>query len=98
MCIYNLNLKVVETIQAKVGESFIFFSNLFIMCLDTFVYYSEEDVSQCAVPISSAIIKQIVNKPGTGKSENLSKILEHFYGPRCSDWPTWPYTYKNPDR
>lgn len=68
------------------------------MCIYVYVYYSEEDVSHCAVPISSALIKQIVNKPGSEKSENLSKVLEHFYGPRSSHWPPWPYTYKNPDR
>lgn len=69
------------------------------MCIDVYVYYSEEgDVSHCAVPISSALIKQIVNKAGPEKGENLNKILEHFYGPRGSDCPSWPYTYKNPDR
>lgn len=68
------------------------------MCFDVYVYYSKEDVSHCAVPISSALIKQIVNKLDPLKTENLSKILEHFYGPRSSDWPSWPYTYKNPDR
>lgn len=69
------------------------------MCTDGYVYYSEErDASHCAVPISSNLIKQIVNKAGPETSENLNKILEHFYGPKGCDSPSWPYTYKNPDR
>ncbi|KAG7317797.1 hypothetical protein KOW79_018832 [Hemibagrus wyckioides] len=58
----------------------------------------ERDISHCAVPISSNLIKQILNKAGPEKSENLNKILEHFYGPRSCDSPSWPYTYKNPDK
>ncbi|TSK20268.1 Vacuolar protein sorting-associated protein 13B [Bagarius yarrelli] len=58
----------------------------------------ERDISHCAVPISSNLIKQIVNKAGPETSDNLNKLLEHFYGPRSCDSPSWPYTYKNPDR
>ncbi|XP_027028317.2 vacuolar protein sorting-associated protein 13B isoform X2 [Tachysurus fulvidraco] len=57
----------------------------------------ERDASHCAVPISSNLIKQIVNKAGPEKSENLNKILEHFYSSKGCDSPSWPYTYKNPD-
>lgn len=82
-----------EIIMQKVGRLFL------TMCIHVYVYYSEEgDVSPCAVPISSALIKQILSKAGPEKIENLSKILEHFYGPKPSTWPPWPYTYKNTDR
>ncbi|XP_066525855.1 intermembrane lipid transfer protein VPS13B-like isoform X2 [Hoplias malabaricus] len=64
----------------------------------TFQASEEKDVSRCAVPISSGLIKQIVNKAGPEERQNHNSILEHFYGPRNSNQPPWPYTYRDTDR
>ncbi|XP_037389974.1 vacuolar protein sorting-associated protein 13B isoform X3 [Pygocentrus nattereri] len=64
----------------------------------TFQASEEGDASQCAVPISSALIRQIVNKANQEERQNHSSILEHFYGPKNSSQLPWPYTYKDTDR
>ncbi|XP_060756090.1 intermembrane lipid transfer protein VPS13B-like isoform X4 [Neoarius graeffei] len=92
----SLGEKECQRIQGQGQEQALF--NLEPNITHHLTFQSSEDVSHCAVPISSALIKQIVNKAGPEKSENLNKILEHFYGPRSSDRPSWPYTYQNPDR
>lgn len=56
----------------------------------------DEDASHCAVPISTSLIKQIVNK--SGSEDNLKHILEDFYGPKASDESPWPYVAKDADR
>ncbi|KAI4881788.1 hypothetical protein NFI96_011483 [Prochilodus magdalenae] len=63
----------------------------------TFQASEEEDVSHCAVPISSALIRQIVSKTPEER-QNHSRILEHFYGLKKSGHPPWPYTYRDTDR
>ncbi|XP_078143289.1 intermembrane lipid transfer protein VPS13B isoform X3 [Centroberyx gerrardi] len=62
----------------------------------TFQAREEEDASHCAVPISTSLIKQIVNKAGT--EDNLEHILAEFYGPKSSTEPPWPYVTKDTDR
>ncbi|KAM3873112.1 intermembrane lipid transfer protein VPS13B [Diretmus argenteus] len=62
----------------------------------TFQAREEEDASQCAVPISTSLIKQIVNKSGT--EDNPDHILADFYGPKTSAGPPWPYVTKDTDR
>ncbi|XP_017308311.2 intermembrane lipid transfer protein VPS13B isoform X6 [Ictalurus punctatus] len=94
----SLGQKECQLIQGQGQEQALFNLEPNITHHLTFQASEEGDVSHCAVPISSALIKQIVNKAGPEKGENLNKILEHFYGPRGSDCPSWPYTYKNPDR
>lgn len=56
----------------------------------------DEDASHCAVPISTGLIKQIVNK--SGSEDNLKHILDDFYGPKASDESPWPYVTKDTDR
>lgn len=56
----------------------------------------EEDASHCAVPISTGLIKQIVNKAGS--EDNQEHILGYFYGLRSSSQPPWPYVSKDSDR
>ncbi|XP_068616522.1 intermembrane lipid transfer protein VPS13B-like [Brachionichthys hirsutus] len=56
----------------------------------------EEDASQCAVPISTSLIKQIVNK--AGNEDNLGHILADFYGRKTPAEPPWPYAAKDMDR
>ncbi|XP_034729846.1 vacuolar protein sorting-associated protein 13B-like isoform X2 [Etheostoma cragini] len=56
----------------------------------------DEDASHCAVPISTSLIKQIVNK--NANEDNLEHILADFYGPKTSSGPPWPYVTKNADR
>nr|XP_015804809.2 intermembrane lipid transfer protein VPS13B isoform X1 [Nothobranchius furzeri] len=62
----------------------------------TFQAREDEDASHCAVPISTSLIKQIVNK--SGNEENPEHILTDFYGPRASSEPPWPYVTKDTDR
>uniref|UniRef100_A0A4W6EZE5 Vacuolar protein sorting 13 homolog B n=1 Tax=Lates calcarifer TaxID=8187 RepID=A0A4W6EZE5_LATCA len=62
----------------------------------TFQAREDEDASHCAVPISTSLIKQIVNK--TGNEDNLKHILSDFYGPKTSTEPPWPYVTKDTDR
>lgn len=56
----------------------------------------DEDASHCAVPISTSLIKQIVNK--NGNTDNLEHILAEFYGPKASAEMSWPYVTKEADR
>ncbi|XP_074510650.1 intermembrane lipid transfer protein VPS13B isoform X2 [Sebastes fasciatus] len=62
----------------------------------TFQAREDEDASHCAVPISTSLIKQIVNK--NGSEENLEHILAEFYGPKSSAGPPWPYVANDADR
>ncbi|KAM9436061.1 intermembrane lipid transfer protein VPS13B [Clarias gariepinus] len=94
----SLGKKEYQLIQGQGQEQALFNVEPNITHHLTFQASEEGDVSPCAVPISSALIKQILSKAGPEKIENLSKILEHFYGPKPSTWPPWPYTYKNTDR
>uniref|UniRef100_A0A8D2L3K4 Vacuolar protein sorting 13 homolog B n=1 Tax=Varanus komodoensis TaxID=61221 RepID=A0A8D2L3K4_VARKO len=59
----------------------------------TFQAREEDDPSECAVPISTALIKQIATKSNTSGTAN--EILADFYG--CDNFPqsTWPYTKKD---
>ncbi|KAI5620879.1 vacuolar protein sorting-associated protein 13B-like, partial [Silurus asotus] len=93
----SLGQKECQLIQGQGQEQALFNLEPDITHHLTFQASEEGDVSHCAVPISSTLIKQIVNKTGPEKSENQNKILEHFFGPKSSDLPSWPYTYKNPD-
>ncbi|KAG8441800.1 hypothetical protein GDO86_010832 [Hymenochirus boettgeri] len=61
----------------------------------TFQAREEDDPSECAVPISTGLIKQIATKSQIGYSTN--QILSEFYGEeRCSEL-VWPYNKKDTD-
>ncbi|XP_072317743.1 intermembrane lipid transfer protein VPS13B-like isoform X2 [Eucyclogobius newberryi] len=62
----------------------------------TFQAREDEDASNCAVPISTSLIKQIMNK--TGSQANLDLILKDFYGAKTSTELEWPYVSKDGDR
>uniref|UniRef100_A0A3Q3JG19 Vacuolar protein sorting 13 homolog B n=1 Tax=Monopterus albus TaxID=43700 RepID=A0A3Q3JG19_MONAL len=62
----------------------------------TFQSREDEDASHCAVPISTSLIKQIMNK--TGNKDSLEHILTDFYGPKTSTESAWPYVTKDTDR
>ncbi|KAM4581445.1 intermembrane lipid transfer protein VPS13B isoform 3-T3 [Odontesthes bonariensis] len=62
----------------------------------TFQARDDEDASHCAVPISTSLIKQIVNK--TGNEDNPEHILADFYGPKTTTDLPWPYVTKDTDR
>nr|XP_023417417.1 vacuolar protein sorting-associated protein 13B isoform X3 [Cavia porcellus] len=62
----------------------------------TFQAREEYDPSDCAVPISTALIRQIATKINPGGTVN--QILDDFYGPEKSLEPTWPYNKKDSDR
>uniref|UniRef100_A0A670KB47 Vacuolar protein sorting 13 homolog B n=1 Tax=Podarcis muralis TaxID=64176 RepID=A0A670KB47_PODMU len=59
----------------------------------TFQAREEDDPSECAVPISTALIKQIATKSNAGGTAN--EILADFYGCCSSPQSVWPYTKKD---
>nr|XP_051700618.1 intermembrane lipid transfer protein VPS13B isoform X3 [Oryctolagus cuniculus] len=62
----------------------------------TFQAREEYDPSDCAVPISTSLIKQIATKIQPGGTVN--QILEEFYGTEKSIQPMWPYNKKDSER
>uniref|UniRef100_A0A7N6B3G8 Vacuolar protein sorting 13 homolog B n=1 Tax=Anabas testudineus TaxID=64144 RepID=A0A7N6B3G8_ANATE len=62
----------------------------------TFQARDDEEASHCAVPISTSLIKQILNK--SGNKDKLEHILADFYGPKTSPETPWPYITKDADR
>ncbi|KAM6215693.1 intermembrane lipid transfer protein VPS13B [Rhynchocyon petersi] len=62
----------------------------------TFQAREEDDPSDCAVPISTSLIKQIATK--IHSEGTVNEILTEFYGPEKSVQPTWPYNKKDSDR
>ncbi|XP_073702990.1 intermembrane lipid transfer protein VPS13B [Garra rufa] len=66
----------------------------------TFQAREEEDASQCAVPVSTAVIKQILSRaaPDQNQNQNQQDVLEHFYGEKTSSGPVWPYSSRQTDR
>lgn len=61
-----------------------------------FALREDEDASHCAVPISTSLIKQIMNK--TGNEDKPEQILADFYSPRTTCEPPWPYISRDADR
>uniref|UniRef100_A0A4W5LGI3 Uncharacterized protein n=1 Tax=Hucho hucho TaxID=62062 RepID=A0A4W5LGI3_9TELE len=64
----------------------------------TFQASEEEDASHCAVPISTAVIKQIVNRNQAGLEDSQEHVLADFYGLKNNSQPPWPYVSKDTDR
>nr|XP_037855795.1 vacuolar protein sorting-associated protein 13B isoform X6 [Chlorocebus sabaeus] len=62
----------------------------------TFQAREEYDPSDCAVPISTSLIKQIATK--VHPRGTVNQILDEFYGPEKSLQPIWPYNKKDSDR
>ncbi|XP_004370795.1 intermembrane lipid transfer protein VPS13B isoform X3 [Trichechus manatus latirostris] len=62
----------------------------------TFQAREEDDPSDCAVPISTSLIKQIATK--IHPEGTVNQILTEFYGPEKSLQLTWPYNKKDSDR
>lgn len=59
-----------------------------------YAYGREEDnPSECAVPISTALIKQIATKLNTNGT--IHEILSDFYGSSSLPQSAWPYTRKD---
>uniref|UniRef100_A0A8C3RDG3 Vacuolar protein sorting 13 homolog B n=1 Tax=Cyanoderma ruficeps TaxID=181631 RepID=A0A8C3RDG3_9PASS len=61
----------------------------------TFQAREEDDPSECAVPISTTLIKQIATKSHPGG--NVSQVLSEFYGIASPPQPAWPYNRKDSD-
>ncbi|NXD18802.1 VP13B protein, partial [Spelaeornis formosus] len=61
----------------------------------TFQAREEDDPSECAVPISTTLIKQIATKSHPGG--NVSQVLSEFYGTASPPQPAWPYNRKDSD-
>ncbi|XP_067305536.1 intermembrane lipid transfer protein VPS13B [Pseudorasbora parva] len=64
----------------------------------TFQASEEEDASHCAVPVSTAVIKQILARAAPDQNQNQQDLLEHFYGEKTSNDPAWPYSSQQTDR
>ncbi|XP_064883141.1 intermembrane lipid transfer protein VPS13B-like [Oncorhynchus nerka] len=64
----------------------------------TFQASEDEDASHCAVPISTSVIKQIVNRSQAGLEDSQDHILADFYGLKNNSQPPWPYVSKDTDR
>ncbi|XP_049585798.1 intermembrane lipid transfer protein VPS13B isoform X1 [Syngnathus scovelli] len=62
----------------------------------TFQASEDKDASHCAVPISTSLIKQILDK--NGDEDNLVNVLGDFYGQKASVELPWPYISKDTDR
>ncbi|XP_051922637.1 intermembrane lipid transfer protein VPS13B-like isoform X3 [Hippocampus zosterae] len=62
----------------------------------TFQASEDKDTSHCAVPISTSLIKQILDK--NGDEDNLERILGDFYGQKAFTESSWPYVSKDTDR
>ncbi|NWR73000.1 VP13B protein, partial [Centropus unirufus] len=61
----------------------------------TFQAREEDDPSECAVPISTTLIKQIATKSHPGGDVN--QLLSEFYGAPNPPQPSWPYNKKDSD-
>ncbi|NWS26437.1 VP13B protein, partial [Polioptila caerulea] len=61
----------------------------------TFQAREEDDPSECAVPISTTLIKQIATK--SQLDGNVSQVLSEFYGIAGPPQPAWPYNRKDSD-
>ncbi|XP_063246351.1 intermembrane lipid transfer protein VPS13B isoform X2 [Prinia subflava] len=61
----------------------------------TFQAREEDDPSECAVPISTTLIKQITTK--SHPDGNVSQVLSEFYGSASPAQPAWPYNRKDSD-
>ncbi|XP_077454297.1 intermembrane lipid transfer protein VPS13B isoform X2 [Stigmatopora argus] len=59
----------------------------------TFQASESKDASHCAVPISTTLIKQIMDKSGV--EDHTEHILAEFYGQKVSAGPAWPYVSKD---
>nr|XP_061789029.1 intermembrane lipid transfer protein VPS13B-like [Nerophis lumbriciformis] len=59
----------------------------------TFQASEDKDASHCAVPISTSVIKQIMDKNGV--EDPSEHILADFYGQKISTGPQWPYISKD---
>ncbi|XP_067217864.1 intermembrane lipid transfer protein VPS13B-like isoform X4 [Chanodichthys erythropterus] len=64
----------------------------------TFQAREEEDASHCAVPVSTAVIKQILSRAAPEQNQNQQDVLQHFYGEKTSSDPAWPYSSRQTDR
>ncbi|KAM5281502.1 intermembrane lipid transfer protein VPS13B isoform 3-T3 [Ctenodactylus gundi] len=62
----------------------------------TFQAREDYDPSDCAVPISTGLIRQIATKVHPGGT--INQILDDFYGLQKSPEPVWPYNKKDSDR
>ncbi|KAJ7413251.1 hypothetical protein WISP_91683 [Willisornis vidua] len=61
----------------------------------TFQAREEDDPSECAVPISTALIKQIATK--SHPDGNVNQVLAEFYGTANPPQAAWPYNKKDSD-
>lgn len=75
------------------------FLNKFMQWMPHLLYFfypygrEEDNPSECAVPVSTALIKQIATKSNTNGT--IHEIFNDFYGCSSSPQSIWPYTKKD---
>ncbi|KAK6325959.1 hypothetical protein J4Q44_G00016030 [Coregonus suidteri] len=94
----SLGLRESQLIQGQGHQEQLLNAENDLMHHLTFQAREEEDASHCAVPISTAVIKQIVNRNQAGLEDSQEHILADFYGLKNNSQPPWPYVSKDTDR
>ncbi|TRY83307.1 hypothetical protein DNTS_006035 [Danionella cerebrum] len=67
----------------------------------TFQPSEDEDASPCAVPVSTAVIKQIqarVDQNQNQQNLNPQELLDYFYGEKMDSTFPWPYCTREKER
>lgn len=64
----------------------------------TFQAREEEGASHCAVPVSTAVVKQILSRASAEHQQNPQNILEHFCGEKKPSRAAWPYSSREAER
>ncbi|CAB1321358.1 unnamed protein product [Coregonus sp. 'balchen'] len=93
----SLGLRESQLIQGQGHQEQLLNAENDLMHHLTFQAREEEDASHCAVPISTAVIKQIVNRNQAGLEDSQEHILADFYGLKNNSQPPWPYVSKDTD-
>ncbi|KAJ3597649.1 hypothetical protein NHX12_001166, partial [Muraenolepis orangiensis] len=92
----SLGLKESQLIHGQGHQEPLLNTEADIMHHLTFQAREQKDASHYAVPISTGLIKQIINKAG-GKDQP-QRVLEDFYGTKSTAETPWPYINKDTDR
>lgn len=62
----------------------------------TFQASEEDDASDSAVPVSTAVIKQIISR--SASDQNHQNLLDYFYEEKTPKSSAWPYSSREKDR
>ncbi|XP_078254173.1 intermembrane lipid transfer protein VPS13B isoform X1 [Rhinoraja longicauda] len=91
----SLGLKDPQLIKGKGQDEFLLNVAPEVVHHLTFQAREEDEASQCAIPISTALIKQIAQ--GLQRERSASKLLAEFYKVDTDARLAWPYIKKETD-